>query len=186
MTSTGAVGERLDTLDRQTTPTRRGPRTGRLLGIYLNDHLAGATSGVRLAQRVAAVHRDLPTGAALRSLSDEIDSDRSSLISMMRRLGVPRRRYKVLAGWIAELAGRAKANGRVLPRSPLSTVEELEVLRLGVEGKRVGWSTLRTIAAADQDLDLDPTELDDLIEGATSQIERLDDLHRQAVREVLG
>ena len=35
---------------------RDGPRHG--LGIYLNDHPAGATAGAELARRVAGSHQD--------------------------------------------------------------------------------------------------------------------------------
>ena len=64
----------------------------------------------------------------------------------MAALGIPVRRYKVGAAWIGEKAGRLKFNGRLLARSPLSDLEELEMLRLGVEGKAAGWRTLRTLA----------------------------------------
>ena len=67
----------------------------------------------------------------------------------MASLGVTVRAYKVGAGWIGEKAGRLKLNGRLLTRSPVSDLEELELLRLGVEGKAAGWRTLRTLADTD-------------------------------------
>ena len=39
--------------------------TTAFLGIYLNDHLAGATAGVELARRTAAAQHAKPAGAAL-------------------------------------------------------------------------------------------------------------------------
>jgi hypothetical protein len=62
------------------------------------------------------------------------------------------------------LAGRLKFNGRLLARSPLSDLEELELLLLGVEGKAAGWRTLRTLA--DTDTRLDAGRLDELISRA--------------------
>ncbi|HEY5356166.1 MAG TPA: hypothetical protein VIJ82_00465 [Streptosporangiaceae bacterium] len=56
----------------------------------------------------------------------------------MHLLGIPVRTYKVYAGWLAEKAGRLKFNGRLRARSPLSNLVELELLRLGVEGKAAG------------------------------------------------
>ena len=53
----------------------------------------------------------------------------------MKTLGIAPRTYKVYAGWIGERAGRLKLNGHLLSRSPLSSLEELELLRLAVEGK---------------------------------------------------
>jgi hypothetical protein len=48
------------------------------------------------------------------------------------------RGYKVGVAWIGEKIGRLKFNGRLLGRLPLSDLEELELLRLGVEGKLAG------------------------------------------------
>ena len=42
-----------------------------------------------------------------------------------------------------ELIGRLKANGRFRQRSPLSNVVELELLALGIMGKRKLWEALR-------------------------------------------
>ena len=56
----------------------------------------------------------------------------------MTALGIPVRAYKVGVAWIGEKAGRLKFNGRILSRSPVSDLEELELLRLGVEGKAAG------------------------------------------------
>jgi hypothetical protein len=50
---------------------------------------------------------------------------------------------KVLLGWGAEKAGRLKLNGELLGYSPLSRLEELEALSLGVEGKLALWTALR-------------------------------------------
>ena len=118
----------------------------RVLGIYLNDHLAGATAGTELAHRVARTHRAPGPGGQLKHLAAEVAQDRAALIAMMKALGIPVRAYKVYAAWIGEKAGRVKFNGRLLARSPLSDLEELELLRLGVEGKAAGWRTLRTLA----------------------------------------
>ena len=40
----------------------------------------------------------------------------------------------MVAGWVAEKAGRLKLNGSLLTYSPLSRLVELEGLSLGVEG----------------------------------------------------
>jgi hypothetical protein len=59
-----------------------------LLGIYLNDHLAGATGGAELARRVAGSHKGNP-GGALQRLAAEVRQDRAGrldeLISRARR-----------------------------------------------------------------------------------------------------
>ena len=79
-----------------------------LLGIYLNDHLAGLTVAVELARRVVGSHRDSDIGAALERLTAEIVGDRATLRDMMAALGVPVRRYKAYGAWMGEKVGRLK------------------------------------------------------------------------------
>ena len=153
-----------------------------LLGIYLNDHLAGATAGVGLARRMAASRQGSSPGGDVRHLAAEIAADRAALIAMMTALGVPVRSYKVCAAWIGERAGRLKFNGHLLTRSPLSSLEELELLRLGVEGKAAGWRTLRVLA--DREEHLDSGQLDELISGARRQADLLEELRVRAAAQI--
>ena len=130
------------------------------IGIYLNDHLAGAAAGLELARRTARSNsRDR---AVLTDIANEIAADREELLAVMARLGVPVSRYKQVATWTLEKLGRLKFNGRLFSRSPISDVLEVEALRLGVEGKAAGWLLLRRLA--EQDDRLDPARLDRLIE----------------------
>ena len=153
-----------------------------MLGIYLNDHLAGATAGTELAHRTARSHGDGQDSGTLRRLAAEIAQDRAALLDIMAALGIKVRRYKVGAAWVGEKAGR-KFNGRLFARSPLSDLEELEMLRLGVEGKAAGWRTLRTLA--DTDTRLDPARLDELISRARRQADLLEDLRVGAASQVV-
>jgi hypothetical protein len=163
----------------------RTGRSGRdLLGIYLNDHLAGATGGLELARRMAQSHRGPGAGAAVQRLAAEIAQDRTALEDIMGALGIPVRGYKVCAAWIGEKATRLKLNGYLLARSPLSGLEELEMLRLGVEGKAAGWRTLRVLAETDNRLD--PRRLDELISRARRQADLLEELRMRAAGQVLG
>ncbi|MGH3154964.1 MAG: hypothetical protein ACRDNF_00090 [Streptosporangiaceae bacterium] len=152
-----------------------------LLGVYLNDHLAGATAGTELARRVAASQRDPARRGVMRTLAGEISEDRRALLEIMAALGVPARGYKVWAGWLAEKAGRLKLNGSLLARSPLSDLLELEMMRLGVEGKAAGWQTLRTLATGRRELDA--ARLDRLLVRARDQSKRLEELRTDAVAE---
>ena len=160
-----------------------GPSQASMLGIYLNDHLAGATAGTELARRIARSHRGQPNSGALRRLAAEVAQDRATLLDIMAALGIKVRRYKAGAAWIGEKAGRLKFNGRLLARSPLSNLEELELLRLGVEGKAAGWRTLRALADTDTRLDL--ARLDGLISRARRQAELIEDLRITAADQVL-
>jgi hypothetical protein len=153
-----------------------------LLGVYLNDHLAGATGGLALIRRLAAVEADW--APELGRLAGEIGEDREALLELMRRLDVPVRRYKTAFAWAAEKAGRLKPNLRLVTRSPLSRVVELELMRLGVEGKSAGWRTLRQVAETEPRLP--DGRLDDLITRARRQADELEKLRIRAVTESLA
>jgi hypothetical protein len=155
-----------------------------LLGIYLNDHLAGATAGTELIHRMTKAETDWAGGETLQQLAAEVRTDRQTFLEIMAALNVPVRHYKTLAAWVVEKAARLKPNGHLLTRSPLSRVEELETMRLGVEGKAAGWRTLRT--RAEHDPRLDKNQLDDLMARADRQIEQLEELRVTAAAEAFG
>ena len=156
-----------------------------LLGVYLNDHLAGATAGLQLARRAAASAEPGSEAATIRKrLVSEIAADRSTLIKIMTTLGIKIRGYKMFAAWAGEKAGHLKFNGHLLTRSPLSDLEETEMLRLGVEGKAAGWRTLRAVAELDSRLD--SAQLDALLARAARQSDELESLRVRIAAQVLA
>jgi hypothetical protein len=170
--------------------TARGPTATKqpsrraLLAIYLNDHLAGATGSAELARRAAASARESGGGEILQRLAGELDADRAALRKMMAALGIPARQYKTGAAWLAEKAGRLKLNGSLWRRSPLSSVLELELLRLGVEATATAWRTLRELA--DQDTRLDKAELANLLANAQQHSQTLEELRIRAASRALA
>ncbi|WP_329112274.1 hypothetical protein [Streptomyces sp. NBC_01353] len=129
------------------------PGPERLLGIYLNDHYAGSAGGIALVRRMARVPRSGPAGPRLEELAEEIAEDQESLVEIMTALDVPVKRARNVVVRFAEKVGRLKPNGRVVSRSPLSEVLELEALRLGVQGKLALWHTLTNLARSDDRID---------------------------------
>ena len=156
----------------------------KLLSVYLNNHLSGASAGLELFRRAAKHHAGSDRGLELARLTDEVAADRESLRDIMRRLGVEENRAMVALGWAGERAGRLKPNGFLVRRSPLSDIVELESLRIGVAGKLAGWQVLRGVAAHDSRLARE--ELETLLERAEDQAERLYKLHLQAAQEQLA
>jgi hypothetical protein len=118
------------------------PDRRKLLAIYLNDHLAGATAGRELAKRSAGANEGTEFGRFLEGLLGEVVEDRATLVSVMDRLGVRQDPVKRAAAVAAERGGRLKLNGSLRGYSPLSRVVELEGLRVGVDAKRSLWETL--------------------------------------------
>ncbi|MFI2346613.1 hypothetical protein ACH492_06040 [Streptomyces sp. NPDC019443] len=156
----------------------------RIVAIYLNDHLAGATAGVELARRMVQEHGRSAYRGDLETLAAEISRDRRALLELMASLDIAVRRYKICAAWLSERLGRLKPNGRVVRRSPLSMLVEVEALRVGVEGKVLLWRTLLASAAWDQRLDT--VRIQELLDGARQQSEVLDSLHGEAVSALLS
>jgi hypothetical protein len=159
------------------------PANGRLLGIYLNDHLAGATVGVELARRLRSSNQDDPElGAPLGEICAEVEADRDTLRRTMERLGIRRGCLKPAAAWAGEKLGRLKLNGQLRGYSPLSRVVELEMLAIGIAGKARMWRALEATHG-------DPVEGLDvaaLAERADRQRARVEELHRIAARRAFG
>jgi len=149
-----------------------------LLGIYLNDHLVGANAGVDLARRIAAGPAGRLDRRALGGIADQIAQDRRSLLDAMSALDLPVNRVKAAVGWLGEKIGRLKPNGRLIHRSPLSDLVELEAMHLGVLGKAAGWRVLRDLAG--RDARLNAAEFDRLLDRAHAQADILEAQRRHA------
>jgi hypothetical protein len=154
----------------------------RLLAIYLNDHLAGATLGVELARRLRSSNRGDPEmGEPLAQVCAEIEADRETLVRLMERLHIDRNPVKPVFARVAERLGRLKLNGQLRGYSPLSRVLELEVLATGIGGKLQLWNALEQSFGES----LDGFDFHALAERADNQGQRVEDLHLAATRRAL-
>lgn len=155
-----------------------------LLALYLQDHVAAATGGLELFRRAARSQLDPQRKTALSRLTGEIAEDRDTLTGLMERLGVERPPLRVAAGWVAEKVGRLKPNGTLLRRSPLSDVIELEAMRSGVAAKMDLWQLLQRLSTTDERLQA--TDFERLLSRATSQHDKLGELHLDAAEALRG
>ena len=151
---------------------------GKLLAIYLNDHLAGSTGGLELAKRALGSNRDTQFEPALERLAREIDEDRERLREIMAALGVGEDRVKRLGAFVFEKVGRLKLNGSWFSYSPLSRLVELEGLALGVTGKLALWRALQQVG----DRRLGYFDLPGLEQRARDQQELIEAQRREAAR----
>lgn len=156
-----------------------GSIDGKLLGLYLSDHLTGSTAGVSRIQRMAEAFADTPVAADLSRVSEEITKERDLLEGLLHDLGIRLRPHRQAAAWLAEHAGRLKLNGRIVKRSPMTMVLEAELMRAAVLGKLGGWQTLEELAP---ELGLDKATFTALADDARSQIEALSRVHEHARR----
>ena len=148
-----------------------------LLGVYLNDHLAGATAGLELAEKLRDNNQGTELGKVMAALHHDIDQDRAALEEVMARLEVDRHPVKEAAGWMLERLSRLRLNPLLTGSADLTRLLETEALSLGIEGKLGMWLALKEAAAANPRLA--GTDFDRLIERAGSQRQALEP-HRVA------
>jgi hypothetical protein len=150
-----------------------------LLPLYLRDHHAASAAGVALATRLAREASTEPFGSELAALAAQITSDRATLEEVMQAMEVEPNPVKVALARMAERASRLKLNGRLLSRSPLSRVIELEGLGAGIHAKRDLWTTLEQVA-------YDETDFAELRRRADEQLAVVERLRSLASERVFG
>lgn len=123
---------------------------GEQLESYLNDHLAGSLAGIRLARRCLSRERGSGSESErfLSTLVEEIDADRTVLEQVMERVGARHNELKKGGALVVETLARVRQSMPLVGAGSeqVGTFEELELLSLGIEGKRLLWSALRLLA----------------------------------------
>ena len=122
------------------------------LSVYLNDHLAGSAAGVRLAKRCAEANKGTDLGQYLASLVGDIEEDRRVLERVMSRIGVRSNPVKQAGALGAEILARLKHLTPLGSGPSVAPLEEIELLSLGIEGKRLLWALLSELPASDDRL----------------------------------
>jgi hypothetical protein len=162
---------------------RTATRAEKATGVYLNDHLAGATLGADLARRLRDWTVDSVHAATMRELAAEIEEDKETLVAIMGRLDVAPNPVKQATTWLGEKLSRVKLSGLGSGDEPTGLFLALETLGLGIEGKACLWRILR--ALSEHHPGLDPQQLDGLIARAESQRRRLEEERRAAGAQAL-
>jgi hypothetical protein len=156
------------------------------LETYLNDHLAGSLAGIRLARR--CLSREQGTSSDferfLSTLVEDIDADRVVLQQVMERVGARHNELKKGGALVVETLARVRHSMPLIGAGSeqVETFEELELLSLGIEGKRLLWSALRLLA----DERLTSFDLADLEERARRQRDGLEKLRLAAAVNAFG
>lgn len=153
----------------------------RLLRIYLNDQLAMGIGWRELARRAERANRGTDLGQALARVSQGIAGDVDTFRIIMDRLDMRPSPVKTGLAVVAERAGRLKPNGRLRSYSPLSRFVEIEILAMGIEGKKQLWTTLRDIAELGDSLP--GIDFDELLERAAWQRRELEPFRTRAGRD---
>jgi hypothetical protein len=104
-------------------------------------------------------------------LRDEIAGDQAALEGLLAEFGEESRTRRA-AGWIAEKVGRIKVDMDGLKFGELGLLEALEMLALGIAGKRMLWAALS--AAFKHSPLLSSVDLAFMERRALAQLERVE------------
>ena len=153
---------------------------------YLHDHLAGAAAGIQLAERCRDRDPGSELGLVLKALVPEIEQDKEVLERVIRVLGGSPHRVKRATALGAERIGSLRMWLPMIgPGSEESArLEEIEVLGLGIEGKRLLWAALAQLSSTDARLSGFP--FPELKQRAKSQRDRLERFRLKLAAEALG
>ncbi len=121
------------------------------LGTYLNDHLAGSVMALELLEHLKG-SPGLNADHFVDDLQAEITADQKELEGLIERLGVGRSAARRVLGWLGEKATQLKLTMDDAAEDPLRRFESLEVLSLGIEGKRSLWKALEAAAVVNPGL----------------------------------
>lgn len=127
---------------------------GDRLHVYLDDHLAGSAAAVQLTRRRGDELEGTDLGTHLRDLLVEIEVDRGVLERVMAAVGARANPIKRGVAIGAELMTRVKHAVPLIGSGSSETalLEDLELLSLGIEGKRLLWRALGARSATDERL----------------------------------
>lgn len=128
------------------TPREHGQvmtATGRrLLGIYVDDHVALLVGGGELVRRSLRGAADPALRAFLETLLPELRDDQEAATRVACSVGRTPSRLKQRLVRLAEKGGRLKLNGALTSRSPLSNLVELEGIAAILGLSRARWRAL--------------------------------------------
>jgi hypothetical protein len=154
------------------------------LATYLNDHLAGAVAALELLEHLERAHAGTPVARGLSGLRVDIEADRGTLESLMKRLHVTESRPRKATAWLAERLAWLKLRLDDSGHGAFRLFESLEAVSLGIEGKVGLWRTLAEIAPAVSDAS--GLDYDALMLRATDQRRRAEALRIEAALPALA
>ena len=155
----------------------------RRLTIYLNDHLAGSVVILKLLAHLE-VHAPGHIKPFASELRREVSADRAELEAIMKRLEVAKSLSRRATAWLTEKLAEIKLRLGKGARGKLQLLETLEVVAVGVEGKRALWLALGVAATAE--VELQGPDYKNLVKRAEQQQRRLEQVRCSLAAQALG
>jgi hypothetical protein len=154
--------------------------TNTSLATYLQDHLAGSVAAVEILRGLRDEHAGQPLEWFASDILSEVERDRTTLEALIERVGGGTSPLKETTTWLGAKLSRFKL-GELSEK--LCVLEALEVVALGILGKRALWDALGAIGTGDARLR--GLDLPHLIERALVQHARVEEERVEAARSAL-
>jgi hypothetical protein len=119
------------------------------LATYLNDHLAGSHSALEMLAALREIPGLEDWGARM---TEEIGADQAELENLMGNLQIDRGVVRQAAGWVSGRLAELKTRIDDRKGGHLQRLELLELLALGIQGKKALWTALQAASSIEQDL----------------------------------
>lgn len=150
---------------------------------YLNDHLAGSSGAVLMIQHFVDTLEHPEARDFFKQLKADVESDRKLLRYLLETAGMSASAVLNVAGDLTARVGFLKLMWEGFEPGKLGLFEGLEMLALGVQGKRLLWLALQEISAwypEWNDVDFSKLELE-----AIAQRDGVEFWRIEAARDVL-
>ena len=154
------------------------------LATYLHDHLAGAVAAIEMLEHLAQQYAGTPVERFAVGLRVDVEADQKELEGLARRLGVGESGARKATAWLAERVARLKLRVDDPRGGALRLLESVEVVALGIDGKRALWASLA--AAAESVPELKSLDYARLADRAEEQRRRAETVRLDAARTALG
>lgn len=152
------------------------------LATYLHDHLGGSKSAVALLEVMRDEHAGEPLGQFAAEMLREVEQDRTVLKGLIARVGDGSGSWlKEALGWVGQRVSRIKLRRRA--SGGLGTLQSLETLALGIQGKKALWHALSDAAVSDTRIK--GVDYQALAQRADRQHDQVEARRREAARIVL-
>jgi hypothetical protein len=154
------------------------------MATYLNDHLAGSVVALELMEHLEAAHAGTPLESFFAQLRADVTADRHELEGLMERLQITESLTRKATAWLTEKFTEIKLRVDDPAGGALRLMEALDVLSLGIEGKRGMWRALSAVAEEAEWLRL--VDYERLIKRAEEQRSRVEEVRLKAAKAALG
>ena len=154
------------------------------LTTYLNDHVAGSVAALELLDHLIPLLQGSTREQELLTIRREVAEDQNVLLGLLGRVGAKESGVRNTLARITEKLGRLKLRLDDPGDGQFRTLEALEALALGIQGKVALW---RALAAASRQLaEIGILDYAGLEQRARDQFNRVDAIRLQVAADALS